>query len=70
MITKKIEISDEITCNDLVVRKNPFRPTVLSFVMDDHRNEGKRIWQDLYKEDVEALIQFLQENMPEGNDDE
>ena len=68
MITKKLEITDDITCNDFVVRKSPFRPTVLIFVMEDYSGKGQKIWQDLYKEDVKALIEFLQENMPEeGN---
>lgn len=63
MIVKKIEITDEIEFGELVALKMSSTPNLLSFYMEDVK--GKRIWQNIYKEDVKALIEFLQENMPE-----
>ena len=63
MITKKIEIIDELGYGEIVVLKLSATPNLLSLYMKNVK--GIKIWQNLYKEDVKALIEFLQENMPE-----
>jgi hypothetical protein len=65
MIINKIEFHDENTLNELIVRKSPTTPDRILFLLESFEGKNKKVWQELYKEDVEALILFLQENMPD-----
>jgi hypothetical protein len=65
MIINKIEFHDENTLNEFIVRKSPMTPNRLLFLLESFEGKNKKVWQELYKEDVEALILFLQQNMPD-----
>jgi hypothetical protein len=63
MILKKLEIHNEQSFCEFSVAKSDGHPDRLLFVMENIND--KVIYQELYKEDVEALILFLQKNMPD-----
>lgn len=63
MIVNKIEIHDENTLNEFVIRSTD-HGLYNVFSMRSFDKPNKVIIQHLYREDVEALILFLQKNMP------
>ncbi len=63
MILNKIEIHNEINFADLTVTRLDSFPNSLLFSMENLND--KVMVQEVYKEDVEALILFLQQNMPD-----
>ena len=63
MILNKIEIHDEVTFSDFTVTRLSSFPNSLLLSMENLND--KVMTQELYKEDVEALILFLQQNMPD-----
>lgn len=65
MIINKIEFHDENTLNEFIVRKSPAAADRILFLLESFEGKNKKVWQELYKEDVEALILFLQQNMPD-----
>ena len=44
--------------------KDNFDPFTNAGKLESFEGKNKKVWQELYKEDVESLILFLQQNMP------
>lgn len=63
MILNKVEIHDEVSFADFTVARLSSFPNSLLLSMENLNHQV--IVQEIYKKDVEALILFLQQNMPD-----